>query len=34
MPASSAGSPAPRRWSAGENQFQHLCAFERGACAG
>ena len=26
MPARSAGSPAPRRWSAGENQFQHLWA--------
>jgi hypothetical protein len=30
MPAISEGSPRPRRWSLGRNQFQHFAAFVTG----
>ncbi len=33
-PARMAGSPAPRRWSPGANQFQHRCAFAEAGCEG
>jgi hypothetical protein len=34
MPAISEGSPPPRRWSAGLNQFQHFCGLAVGGCPG
>jgi hypothetical protein len=34
MPAISEGSPWPRRWSLGRNQFQHFAAFALLGCAG
>jgi hypothetical protein len=33
MPASSDGSPASRRWSAGRNQFQQRSWFADGGCS-